>query len=192
MLDNDVDIVIIEKILGGDLSSEEILYNKYKKNVTAFLRGKYPNNPNVDDDVSEIMIKIFTGLKYYDVNKSKFKTWVYCLAKNYMIDKWRNPSSNNNSYKTSSLDTSDVNYLNFVDNTDYSDSIVTDFETSNSVNYIATQISSTDFTFLNMKYVQGYNYNEIGMEFNVTSSTVSNRVNYIKTKLKKMNKEYVE
>jgi DNA-directed RNA polymerase specialized sigma24 family protein len=36
-----------------------------------------------------------------------------------------------------------------------------------------------------MKYVQGYDYNEIGKEFNLTSSTISNKVNYIKTKLKK-------
>jgi len=36
-----------------------------------------------------------------------------------------------------------------------------------------------------MKYVQGYGYNEIGQEFNLTSVTVSNKVNYIKSKLKK-------
>jgi DNA-directed RNA polymerase specialized sigma24 family protein len=35
-----------------------------------------------------------------------------------------------------------------------------------------------------MKYVQGYDYCEIGQEFNISSNTASNRVNYIKTKLK--------
>jgi DNA-directed RNA polymerase specialized sigma24 family protein len=43
-----------------------------------------------------------------------------------------------------------------------------------------------------MKYVQGYNYCEIGKEFNTTSSTISNKVNYIKTKLKKEFSEIME
>jgi DNA-directed RNA polymerase specialized sigma24 family protein len=43
-----------------------------------------------------------------------------------------------------------------------------------------------------MKYLQGYDYNEIGKEFNVSSSTVSNKVNYIKTKLKKQNADLIE
>lgn len=64
-----------------------------------------------------------------------------------------------------------------------------EFENCNSINYISQQISIQDFTLLNMKYVQGYGYCEIGKEFNLTSNTVSNRVNYIKTKIKNNLKE---
>jgi RNA polymerase sigma factor (sigma-70 family) len=64
-----------------------------------------------------------------------------------------------------------------------------DFENCNSVNYISEQISSQDFTLLNMKYVQGYEYCEIGKEFEISSNTASNRVNYIKTKIKNNLKE---
>jgi DNA-directed RNA polymerase specialized sigma24 family protein len=53
------------------------------------------------------------------------------------------------------------------------------------VSFISTQISPNDFALLDMKYVQGYDYKEIGSEFQLTSSTVSNKINYIKTKLKK-------
>jgi RNA polymerase sigma factor (sigma-70 family) len=66
-----------------------------------------------------------------------------------------------------------------------------EFENNSSISYISTQISPQDFTLLDMKYVQGYDYCEIGKEFNVTSSTISNRVNYIKTKLKKNNPEII-
>ena len=43
-----------------------------------------------------------------------------------------------------------------------------------------------------MKYIGGYSHCEIGKEFNLTSSTVSNRINYIKTKLKKKNAGMLE
>jgi len=66
-----------------------------------------------------------------------------------------------------------------------------EFENCSSINYISDQITPQDFTLLDMKYVQGYDYNEIGAEFDVTSSTISNRVNYIKTKLKKNNPEII-
>jgi RNA polymerase sigma factor (sigma-70 family) len=70
-------------------------------------------------------------------------------------------------------------------------SVSSTFENSNSISYISTQLSPQDFTLLDMKYVQGYDYNEIGKEFNVTSTTISNRVNYIKTKIKKNNIELI-
>ena len=60
-----------------------------------------------------------------------------------------------------------------------------EYEIADSLKYISSQIESTDFHMLKMKYCDGYNYNEISKEFNITSTTVSNRVNYIKTKLKK-------
>ena len=66
-----------------------------------------------------------------------------------------------------------------------------EFENCNTINYVSDQLSPQDFTMLDMKYVQGYSYNEIGSEFNVTSSTISNKVNYIKTKLKKNNPEII-
>ena len=45
-------------------------------------------------------------------------------------------------------------------------------------------MSLPDFTLLDMKYNQGFTYDEIGQEFNLTSNTISNRVNYIKGKVR--------
>jgi DNA-directed RNA polymerase specialized sigma24 family protein len=80
-----------------------------------------------------------------------------------------------------------MNYFN--NNNTLSES--NNLDVNSSINYISSQISEDDFKYLNLKYIEGYNYSEIGDFFNVTSSTVSNRVNYIKTKLKKNNKEII-
>lgn len=194
----------------GNQKAEEILYEKYKIIIHNYLKSKYPKNQDIDDDVSEVMIKAIMNLEKYDINKSKFKSWIFSIAKNHMIDKWRTNtisltgSNINCIYSYSTTGDFDLNVTNNtvsnntnmidINNCSYTTSYCTadyDYENCSSISYISTQLTPQDFTLLDMKYVQGYNYNEIGVEFNLTSSTVSNRINYIKTKLKKDNPEII-
>ena len=198
--------------MNGNPRAQEVLYEKYKKSVKNFLKNKYSVYYDLDDDVSEIMIKVFMNLDKYDSTKSKFRSWVFSIAKNHIVDKWRNSSNTFSASTTGSITsygaTSDVNYessgsyyinssntgtIQMSSNSFTASNCAADFDFENcsSINYISTQLSPQDYTLLDMKYVQGYNYNEIGSEFNLTSSTVSNRVNYIKTKLKKNNPEII-
>ena len=193
--------------MNGSPRAQEILYEKYKKSVKNFLKNKYSSYIDLDDDVSEILIKVFMNLQNFDSSKSKFRTWVFSIAKNHMVDKWRGNTitlTGNSSVITVSTDgttgldiSSSGGYLTNTASIDMNASTFTtccaglEFENCSSINYISDQISPQDFTMLDMKYVQGYSYNEIGSEFNVTSSTISNKVNYIKTKLKKNNPEII-
>lgn len=204
-----VDTELIQEILDGNARAQEILYEKYSKSVKNFLKEKYSIYYDLDDDVAEIMIKVFMKLETFDVKKSKFRSWVFSVAKNHMIDKWRSniitlTSGNSSCTYSVSADTADISSSGFITSSNTTMPINVgntftvsnccagiEFENCNSINYISTQLSAIDFTLLDMKYVQGYDYNEIGKEFNVTSSTISNRVNYIKTKLKKNNPEII-
>jgi RNA polymerase sigma factor (sigma-70 family) len=204
------DIVLIRDILEGNRESYQILYDRYKKTITDFIKKKYSIYYDIEDDVSEILIKVFMNIHTYDSKKSKFKSWVLSIAKNHMIDRWRSgtititngdESFTINSCNTVSFDCNyscDMGSMSFdTTNLEAINSTFTtsnccgeiEFENTSAVSYIADQISAVDFTLLDMKYVQGYNYDEIGSEFNLTSSTISNRVNYIKTKLKNGNLE---
>ena len=187
----------------GDPRAQEILYEKYTKSVKKFLRNKYSLYYDIDDDVAEIMIKVFMKLDTYDNTKSKFESWVFTIAKNYVIDKWRGScvvtlNAGNLNFSTSA-DTNSISTSNGYLTSNNSEiqlnqtftSCNTDFENCSSINFISNQLTPQDYTLLDMKYMQGYNYCEIGSEFNVTSSTISNRVNYIKTKLKKNNPEII-
>jgi len=179
--------------LNGKRASEEALFNRYKEIVKNYIEFKYPKNNEIDDDVSEIMIKIFTNLADFDSKKSKFKSWAISITKNHMIDRWR---SNNTSITFANQDlrygTSDTLFgIDLGKNGEYTVNAEIKFENDNTITFLSSQLSPVDFTMLNMKYNQGYNYTEIGKHFNVTSSTASNRVNYIKTKLKKENPELI-
>ena len=201
-----VDTKLIQEILDGNARAQEILYEEYSESVRKFLRDKYSIHYDLDDDVAEIMIKVFMKLETFDVEKSKFSSWVFSIAKNHMIDKWRSNTitlTGSNTSCSFTISTDEPAYSNYITSTNVStimnggNSFTTSdcagiaFENCSSINYICNQLSPQDFTLLDMKYVQGYDYNEIGKEFNVTSSTISNRVNYIKTKLKKNNPEII-
>jgi len=202
---------LIQNTLSGNPQAQEILYEKYKKSVRNFLKKKYSVCYDLDDDVAEIMIKVFMNLNSYDKTKSKFRSWVFSIAKNHMVDKWRNNAitltgSNTNcviSYSTNTIDISDngngsyttSNTAALLEGSSFTSngcSADYEFENCSSINMIVDQITPQDYTLLDMKYMQGYNYNEIGSEFNVSSNTISNRVNYIKTKLKKNNPDIME
>lgn len=198
------DTILIQNILEGSKKAEQILYDKYKKILTDFLNQKYPYNSECEDDVSEILIKTFLSISDYDPEKSKFKTWIFTIAKNHMIDK-----SRCSHYINGTITLTDIDDSITIDNSSYAVSNNTtlfdgnvqatftssnsadliNFENATSINYVSDQLESCDFSFLNMHYVYGYTYCEIGTEFNVSSNTVSNRVNYIKDKLKKKNSE---
>jgi RNA polymerase sigma factor (sigma-70 family) len=193
--------------LDGNQTAQEILYKRYRKIVKDFILNKYKFYYDIDDDVSEVLIKIFMNIKEFSEHKAKFKSWVLTICKNYMIDKWRctavccttilpattNVSLTTHDYNSSgyfnntfSVSNANISVSNSGTLTDSNtNSASCSFENSNALNFISTQISPNDYALLDMKYVQGYNYKEIGTEFQLTSSTVSNKINYIKTKLKK-------
>lgn len=205
------DIILIQEIQNGNQSSEAEFYVRYKKIVEDYLKSKY-GYCDFDDDVSEIMIKVFTNLNKYNPDKSQIKSWVITIAKNHMIDKWRasgitytinntgynnefdgmsviSGNSHNNTITTTmdeqiynSYTTTGTPFDNFV-SCSISNCCVD--EDNDVVGYLATNLTSCEYTLINMKYVQGFTYDEIGSEFNLTSNTVSNKVNYIKSKLRK-------
>ena len=189
--------------MDGNQTAQETLYKRYRKIVKDFILSKHSTYYDIDDDVSEILIKIFMNIKDFSEHKSKFKSWVLSITKNYIIDKWRcttaccttvlpasaNPTLTScgytGSYFNSAFTVSNPSMNLASNNCSCSNSASCNFENANTVNYISKQLSPSDFALLDMKYVQGYDYKEIGSEFQITSSTVSNKINYIKTKLKK-------
>jgi RNA polymerase sigma-70 factor (ECF subfamily) len=176
--------------LNGDKKLEKKLFDYTKTELNHYLKNHYSNYN--EDDVSDIIIKIFESLNRFDEKKSKYETWIKNIAKNYMIDKSRQLVNN---LFFSSIDCSGT--VSFTDDdtgisfTTTSENLTTNntpyqsLETTDSLNYISSTIGTSDYSLLNMKYNSGYDYNEISKEFNQDKKKISNRVNYVKNKLKK-------
>jgi RNA polymerase sigma factor (sigma-70 family) len=197
------DIILVQNIKNGDIHAQEKLYYKYKKRIDKYLSIKYPNDKDHDDSVSEILIKIFENINQFDNKRAKFHTWAIKIANNYMIDKARKNENNpvQVRYDTTSMDGTLCLYNSSGSFTcGSSDAIGTttsdfqprsfsqpdiDVENKDALDFISNRIGIKDFHLLNMKYKEGYDYKEIESEMKLSSSTASNRVNYVKSKLKK-------
>lgn len=108
-----------------------------------------------------------------------------CSRKNEVLNGTLTLNSSGDSVTWCNSDVDDENHSTYLSSntmTHCSDNSC--FEINSTLNYLSDHMVSCDYTFLDMKYIQGYSYNEIGTEFNMNSTTISNRVNYIKGKLK--------
>lgn len=170
---NKRDLVLINKIKNEqDSYALNELYDTYKKILYAYILKRYDNLNDVDDVISEILIKVFTNINDFDENKGSFINWVYNIANRTIIDQYRK------SYVDSVSLSSE--YIDMPNKLDHS----IQYEIKNTLDYINGNVGVSDYDWLNMHYIQGYSYKEIGDEYNVTSTTVSNRVNYVKKKIK--------
>ncbi len=175
-VDSITDEKLVERILSGDLWLEEVLYKRYKKIITKYLKIKHNTKQNTDDFVSEILIKIFINLPKFNSKKQSFKAWALGILKNHMIDFWRKNkieiTYDSNAYEKYELVTS----------TSFN------FEELNHDNVwdmcYGSNLSKKDVDILELKYVYGYTYDDIGCFSGVSATYISNRINYIKTKIK--------
>lgn len=175
------DLLLISNIVNGDRKSEKKLYDKYWNITYSYITRNYPHS-DVEDSISEILIKVFSKISTYSKEKSKFNSWVLSITKNYLIDKFRcqyefNVCVNNSEDISNMSFQCNDNSYSYTINMDHIDNV-------NTINQISNTLTHCDYAFLDMHYGQGYSYNEIADKYNTTSNTVSNRVSYIKSKLK--------
>ena len=183
---------LIVATLDGSNKAYEKIYNIYKEKVSKFLYKKYTYNSEHDDDVSEILFKVFQKLGDYDPTKSKFDTWVIMIAKNYMIDKSRKHTPVYVAFTSNTFTTDNIAYsstpttpmsFNMIEPASLSSSPHDTLETSDALDFISNKISVNDFSMLTMNS-EGYTYNEIAKEFNSNESKISNKLNYTRSKIK--------
>lgn len=186
------DSELIKMILSGDRKAQEELYERYKKFVTKNIVNKYPFNKDTDDDVSEVLIKVFEKLETFDETKAKFPTWVKNITQNHMIDKSRSTAfymdANSSTYTSTdsgaiSLTSASMEGVSCFYSTNETPDLK--IENEESLNFIENKVGLQDFHLLNMKYKEGYDYKEMETEMRMSSSTLSNRVNYVRGKIKR-------
>ena len=187
-----VDKKFLKKVKKGNKVAEKKLFDYTKSKIKEFIDKKY-NTESSEDDTSDIVIKIFEKIDKFDNDKSKYSTWIINVAKNHMIDKSRLYCNNVFFYTTSTnsttLDSLDITCSNTGENKTITftsnNSFVSDFENKDEIKELTHTMDSSDMSMLRMKYSSGYNYEEIATELNMDKKQVSNRVNYIKKKIKK-------
>lgn len=173
---------LIYKIINQrDEKASNKLYNWYYKEVKKHIKKKFGklSSDDIEDLSSDAISKSFINLKVYDSNKSTFKTWLYTIAENVVIDHKRRLENR--------IDKIHYHYLQDAENRDFevisNDNQEESYSTIQAITYATSSLDGDTNQMIKMQY-QGYSHKEIADEYSMTSSTVSNKINYAKSKIR--------
>lgn len=176
------DNLLIEQIIkNNDQKASNKLYENYYREVRSFIKNKFSklSSDDIDDLSSDAITKSFISLTTYDPRKSSFKTWIYTIAENVVIN-FHNKLENR-------IDKVHYHYLEDADKQNFDIPLTDNYEDTYSaketINYLVANLDDQTHDMIRKKYVEGYTHTEIGQIYSLTSSTVSNKINYAKSKL---------
>jgi RNA polymerase sigma-70 factor (ECF subfamily) len=81
----DVDEVLVAKCQQGDFAAFEILYERYRRPILAYI---YQITRNYDESAcigQDVFLRVFEHVGRFDITR-RFSTWLYTIARNASID----------------------------------------------------------------------------------------------------------
>jgi RNA polymerase sigma-70 factor (ECF subfamily) len=84
----DEDRELVKRTLQGDKKAFEMILNKHQQPLLNYIGRMVGNRELALDFTQEVFIKTYSSLSTYQP-QFKFRTWVFKIASNYIIDFWR-------------------------------------------------------------------------------------------------------
>jgi RNA polymerase sigma-70 factor (ECF subfamily) len=178
------DILLIEQIIkNNDQKASNKLYDWYYKEVRTYVKKKFSklSSEDVEDISSDTITKSFVSLTAFDSQKSTFKTWIYSIADNLVLDFNRKLENRIDKIHYHYVGDTDIQNFDIPNHDDYEET----FLAKQAINYVVSKLDDQTHDMIKKKYMEGYSHDEIGEIYSLTSSTVSNKINYAKNKLTK-------
>jgi len=83
------DNTYVEKFRLGESAAFGFLYDRYAERIYRFVYYKTFNKEMAEDIVSDVFYKALERINSYDPEKGVFSAWLYRIARNTVIDKYR-------------------------------------------------------------------------------------------------------
>jgi RNA polymerase sigma-70 factor (ECF subfamily) len=84
----DEDRELVERTIQGDTKAFEMILNKHQQPLLNYIGRMVGNRELALDFTQEVFIKTYSSLSTYRA-QFKFRTWLFKIASNYIIDFWR-------------------------------------------------------------------------------------------------------
>jgi len=150
---------LVKKYLKGNERAFEVLIKRYLKPVYSFVYHQIENKEEAEDLTQEIFVKAWKNLKKFD-QKKNFKTWIFTIAKNSVIDYLRKKK------KEVWLSEKILNSQNFAEKI---------FEETKILKEAIEKLSPKYQLVLELYYWQGLNFKEISKILKEPLNTVKSR-----------------
>ncbi len=153
----DKDSELISLYVSGDDTALKELIDKYTPQIYNFVR-RFVGNNEADDITQEIFVKVWKSLEKFNQNKSSFKTWIFTIARNTVIDFLRRK----NSIPFSSLDNEENNFSETIkDEAILPDEILQKLQDVDLLNSLLEKLPEQFQTVLILHYQEEMTFDEI-------------------------------
>jgi len=84
----------IEEYRQGDLEKFGAFYDFYADKIYRFIYFRTRHKETAEDLTSQTFFKALRGMTDYKQSKGQFSSWLYCIAKNTLVDHYRASKNN--------------------------------------------------------------------------------------------------
>ena len=186
LLSNLSDQVLVKKYINGDHYSFEVLLNRHKSRVFAFIMSKIKNKDLSEDIFQDTYVKVVNSLQKGKYNEEgKFLPWVMRIAHNLVIDHFRKQKKMHMVRSNNDFDIFDIIKD---DNINVDDRLIRDQIFSDLRNLI-NLLPNDQKEVLMMRYFEEMSFKKIAEHFDISINTALGRMRYALINLRVLKKK---
>ncbi len=176
------DVVLIQRILGGDETAFESLIRKYRKQIHAHAWRKTGDFHIAEDITQDTFLQVYQKLDTLD-DPTQFSGWLYVIVNRLCIAWFRK-----NRIRTESLEETDISEI---ETEAYSQYVAAENAKTNAeaqrdlVQKLLTKLKESDRQIITLHYFKEMTYSEIGSYLGISESSIKSRLHRARQRLKK-------
>ena len=178
---------LVKKYINGDNTSFEILLNRHKNRVFAFIMSKIKNKDLSEDIFQDTYVKVVNSLQKGKYNEEgKFLPWVMRIAHNLVIDHFRKQKKMQMIRSSNDFDIFDV----IKDNKINADEKMIKDQIFGDLNLLIDKLPSDQREVLKMRYYEELSFKKIAEYFDISINTALGRMLYALINLRALSKKH--
>ena len=186
LLSNISDQELVKQYINGDNKSFEILLNRHKNRVFAFIMSKIKNKDLSEDIFQDTYVKVVNSLQKGKYNEEgKFLPWVMRIAHNLVIDHFRKQKKMQMVRSNNDFDIFDVIKD---DNINVDDRLIRD-QIFSDLRGLINLLPNDQKEVLMMRYFEEMSFKKIAEHFDISINTALGRMRYALINLRVLKKK---
>ena len=187
LLSNISDQELVKKYINGDNKSFEILLNRHKNRVFAFIMSKIKNKDLSEDIFQDTYVKVVNSLQKGKYNEEgKFLPWVMRIAHNLVIDHFRRQKKMQMVRSNNDFNIFDV----IKDSKINADEKLIKDQIFNDLNSLVDKLPQDQKDVLKMRYYEELSFKKIAEHFDISINTALGRMRYALINLRALSKKH--
>ena len=187
LLSNISDQELVKQYINGDNKSFEILLNRHKNRVFAFIMSKIKNKDLSEDIFQDTYVKVVNSLQKGKYNEEgKFLPWVMRIAHNLVIDHFRRQKKMHMVRSNNDFDIFDV----IKDNKINIDERLIKDQIFNDLNSLIDRLPKDQKEVLKMRYFEELSFKKIAEHFDISINTALGRMRYALINIRALSKKH--